>query len=454
MIRPLKFTVVLGNERLITPSGLSLVGRFLERSELEKRSNSLNIEKRSQAQIPNSDILKTYIGMLCQGKPAYESVNEFHEDEEAMELMLGLKKGLPSEATLRQRLDLIGNQLRENILASNISMFTRYGVKVSANSEGYVPLDVDVTPFDNSRTKKDGVSRTYAGYDGYAPIMAYIGTEGFLANAELREGKTHCQKGTPDFLRETIRCAKQMSDGKLLLRLDSGNDAVDNVGVCEDLGVDYIIKRNLRKESPAAWLSIVHDKSTNVKKPREGKIVYIGSFEWSAKIPRINENGEAEKKEMKLRLVYEIIERTITKDGQMLLAPEVVTNMWLTSLGLPDETIINLYHAHGESEQFHSEIKSDMDVERLPSGKFDTNALVLELTIIAYNILRMIGQESLRGKDTPLKRPVKRRRLRTVITNLILIASRITKHARRVLVSLGCSNAWRAAFMRCYARFA
>lgn len=30
-----------------------------------------------------------------------------------------------------------------------------------------------------------------------------------------------------------------------------------------------------------------------------------------------------------------------------------------------------------------------MDVERLPSGKFETNELVLELTIIAYNILRI-----------------------------------------------------------------
>ena len=42
------------------------------------------------------------------------------------------------------------------------------------------------------------------------------------------------------------------------------------------------------------------------------------------------------------------------------------------------------------------EIKTDMDVERLPSGKFDSNKLVLELTVIAYNILRIIGQESLK----------------------------------------------------------
>ena len=56
--------------------------------------------------------------------------------------------------------------------------------------------------------------------------------------------------------------------------------------------------------------------------------------------------------------------------------------------------MIRLYHEHGESEQYHSEIKTDMDVERFPSGKFDTNELVLELTVLAYNILRVIGQKN------------------------------------------------------------
>lgn len=45
-----------------------------------------------------------------------------------------------------------------------------------------------------------------------------------------------------------------------------------------------------------------------------------------------------------------------------------------------------------------------MDVERLPSGKFESNKLVLDLTRIAYNILRIIGQESLKKKDAPAGR--------------------------------------------------
>lgn len=49
-----------------------------------------------------------------------------------------------------------------------------------------------------------------------------------------------------------------------------------------------------------------------------------------------------------------------------------------------DEDVIANYHAHGECEQYYSELKTDMDLERLPSGKFDTNELVLELAILAF----------------------------------------------------------------------
>lgn len=120
---------------------------------------------------------------------------------------------------------------------------------------------------------------------------------------------------------------------------------------------------------------------------------------------------------------YEVIERTINKYGQYLLPADIELNTWWINLGLPDNDIIELYHANGESEQYHSEIKTDMDIERLPSKKFDTNELVLELAVLAYNILRMIGQESLKSTHSPkTKRSVKRRRLRTVISKLILIA--------------------------------
>ena len=89
---------------------------------------------------------------------------------------------------------------------------------------------------------------------------------------------------------------------------------------------------------------------------------------------------------------------------------------------MPDGDIIDLYHAHGECEQYHSEIKTDMDVERLPSGKFESNKMVLELAMISYNILRIVGQESLKKDDSPSRKKAHRRRIRTVINNLIFVS--------------------------------
>ena len=57
--------------------------------------------------------------------------------------------------------------------------------------------------------------------------------------------------------------------------------------------------------------------------------------------------------------------------------------------------VIELYCNHATHEQFHSEFKTDMDLERLPSGKFDTNYLVCQLAAVAMNLLRLIGQNTL-----------------------------------------------------------
>ena len=91
-----------------------------------------------------------------------------------------------------------------------------------------------------------------------------------------------------------------------------------------------------------------------------------------------------------------------------------------------------------------------MDLERLPSGKFETNYLILRLAMMAYNILRIIGQQSMVLNDTPIHKAKQRRRLRTIIQNLILLATRIVTHARRKYLNLGRSNAWDQTFMRVY----
>lgn len=104
------------------------------------------------------------------------------------------------------------------------------------------------------------------------------------------------------------------------------------------------------------------------------------------------------------RHVYRLTERTINKRGVVLLLPEYVLEGWTTTLPVrftPTE-MIALYCDHATHEQFHSEFKTDMDLERLPSGKFDTNYLVCQLAAVAMNLLRLIGQNRLTHRRVTL----------------------------------------------------
>ena len=72
-----------------------------------------------------------------------------------------------------------------------------------------------------------------------------------------------------------------------------------------------------------------------------------------------------------------------------------------------------MYHDHGTSEQFHSELKSDLDIERLPSGKLCVNKIT-----------------------------VSRWRLKTVLKNIIYCAVRIVRHAGRIELHYGKRCPW------------
>ena len=138
-----------------------------------------------------------------------------------------------------------------------------------------------------------------------------------------------------------------------------------------------------------------------------------------------------------VRRILRLTERSRLANGQVLLLPETTLEGWDTTLPaeISAEAVIALYADHATHEQFHAEIKTDLDLERLPSGKFATNDLILTLGGMAYNLLRMIGQATLLGPDAPPRHPAKRRRVKTVIQEVITQAARVVHHARQWILS-------------------
>ena len=439
---PYKPFEIRQSKDFITPiGGMSFVGHALLkwckiRQALDPKNPIRN------GGLPLSAIIQAYIGLLCQGKSDFEAIENFRKDP-FFASALGLAV-VPSSVSLRQKLDDYATpEVFEQVAMLNIPLLKNGKAVFSTTFTGHVPLDLDTTCHDNSGSKKEHIGRTYLGCDGYTAMNAFCGTEGYCLLSELRPGTEHCANEFSYVLERAISRAKALVAESLLLRLDSGFCSLITFLEAMKNQIDFICKWN-----PRGWLKKINmildegkkSDQYDVQKPREGKIVH--RFRLPVKVKTKN------KEEFTLWRYFRIEERHSLKNGQQLLLPEFNLDAWTSNLDLALEKIEALYCEHATMEQFHSEIKTDLDLERFPSGKFNTNFLVLTLASIAYNILRLMGQQGMLQEDSPIRRKAKRRRLKTVIQELVYCAARFWSHAGKVALEFG--RAWRG--FACYTR--
>ena len=97
-----------------------------------------------------------------------------------------------------------------------------------------------------------------------------------------------------------------------------------------------------------------------------------------------------------------------------------------------------------------------MHFERMPSGKFSTNALFLQMGAVSFNILRWMDFKLLES-GAPLPgfregREPGRLRLRTIIDNICLMPAALTATGGRARIAIYAGDLWFHAFKEMHAR--
>lgn len=431
----------------LTPvAGLALVGHCLE--SLKPALSGVDAALPVRSGVRNSDILRSYLGLLTQGKSDFDAIEAYRGDAfYKSALGIGL---LPSSPTLRQRMDACAQDLFDPVALMPEALLAQHKPDYGLLACGYLPLDVDTFVMDNSDTHKEDVGRTYTGVDGYCPLAAYLGQHGFCLELALRPGSQHSARETELNFERLIPTAQRLSaagpQAPILARMDSGFDSqalMRQIDACNGPHlpeVHWLIKWNPRSfDVHAQWCQLHADKATAWHCPRPGK--RVTQWEETVQIDQI---------ERPVRRILRLTERTTDKHGQLLIEPQLSIDGWTTTLPkhLDAQTVIELYAGHATHEQFHAEFKTDLDLTRLPSGKFNTNYLVCQLAAVAMNILRLIGQRGLHGADAPARHAAKRRRIKTVMQELIYRAGRLIESGRRLILGLGAHDKSARAFAR------
>ena len=250
---------------LTSHSGLSIIGQCIEIAGVD----SIDGRFPTTLGMRTSDVVKSYLGLLCLGMSDYDAIENFRRDKPFQQL-LTLQK-VPSTATLRQRLEkLAANDLQARTASWSTTLLSLVEAPITAETT-HVCLDIDTFVMDNSNSKKEGVSRTYQKVDGYTPIAAYLGNEGWCLGLELRPGKQHTMKESNAFLERVLPRAQGLTEQPILLREDSGFDSQAHLALLErqrqafaDAGrrLDHVVKWNPRGSATAdrdTWLAVAAD---------------------------------------------------------------------------------------------------------------------------------------------------------------------------------------------------
>lgn len=99
---------------------------------------------------PHADAVFAMAGLLLEGKPDFEAIRQ-HARDEFSQRALSLVT-VPSQATLRQRIDQLAGNCEAILREESGEMVGRHAPEIFPGLDDWIPLDV--SPFDNSGTKK------------------------------------------------------------------------------------------------------------------------------------------------------------------------------------------------------------------------------------------------------------------------------------------------------------
>lgn len=347
----------------------------------------------------------------------YQHLSGYHTDDAADDLQVEpaflsifSKERLASQPTISRLNSKVDKDTVDHFQAANQILFDR--VQEVKPSEGFI-FDLDSANFETTGKQEDTAFNSHYQTMGYHPLFLFDGITGDCIKAVLRSGNVYTSNGVVDFLEPVLVHFTEKYPGiPIIVRADSGFAIPELYKLCEKYHVHYIIrlKANSKLNAIAAELDAKVTRNLGITSQ---PCVFYQEVKYKA--------GSWDKD----RRVIIKIEKPA---GELLFTYTFL----VTSLPSNAKNIVKTYQNRGTMENFIKEGKNGFAFDWLSSHSQETNAVRLQIAVLAYNFHNWFRRICLPAK-------VRNQTMETIRSQIIKIAGRVIRSARYVTFKL-CSS--------------
>jgi hypothetical protein len=311
-------------------------------------------------------------------------------------------------------------------------------------SEPVTYLDIDDTIRATFGYAKQGAGYGYSGVKGLNALLATVSSASsapVIVATRLRKGSANSARGAARLVADAITTTRSAGvDGLVVLRADSAYYGADVIAAARRHRTHFSITARKTRAVTAAIASIGDDAWTTIHYPRAVFDDQLGQWISDAEVAEIGFTAftsRPQARQVTARLIVRRV-RDANPDHVARTAQGELFRVWrhhaiFTDSPMPMLTAERDHRRHAVIEQVIADLKNG-PLAHLPSGHFAANSAWLVLAAIAFNLTRAAGAlaSSFHAKATTA----------TVRRQLIAVAARITRSARRSTLRLPAAWPW------------
>jgi DDE family transposase len=313
-------------------------------------------------------------------------------------------------------------------------------------------LDLDDTVRATFGYAKQGAGYGYTGVKGLNALLATVcsaSSAPMIVATRLRKGSANSARGAARLVAEAIKTTRACGrDGVIVLRADSAYYGAEVIAAARRHDVNFSVTARQDRAVAAAIAAIPDDAWTPIRYPKAIFDEQLGQWISDAEVaevPFTAFTSRPKRQQVTARLIVRRV-RDANPDHAEVNAQGELFPVWrhhavFTDSPRPMLTAEADHRRHAIIEQVIADLKNG-PLAHLPSGRFMANSAWLVLAAIAFNLLRAAGglASTFHARATTA----------TIRAQLINVAARVTRSARRSQLRLPTAWPWAEAWHRLF----